>query len=89
MSTPPTAPDSPPPSRRAERTRTLQFAAAIELPFIFVAGIVIGGGAGYWIDARLGTSPLFLLVLGVLGFAAGLREILRRLSRDEQDNASR
>ena len=54
-----------------------QFAAAVELPFILVADVFIGGGIGYWIDGRFHTSPLFLLALGGLGFAAGLMQILR------------
>ncbi len=57
-----------------------QFAAAIELPFILVADVVIGGGIGYWLDGRFHTSPLFLLVLGGLGFAAGVKQLLRAFS---------
>jgi ATP synthase protein I len=76
---PPSAKPEPPPGRGS--TLAQQFALAIELPFVFVAMIVIGGGIGYWLDRRFHTSPLFLLVLGGLGFAAGVRELLRRLSR--------
>jgi ATP synthase protein I len=78
-STPPPAGPEPPARRSSILAR--QFALAIELPFVFVAMIVIGGAIGYWLDRRLHTSPLFLLLLGGLGFAAGVRELLRRLSR--------
>ena len=56
-----------------------QFAMAIELPIIFVATVVIGGGLGYFIDHWLHTKFIFMFVFGGLGFVAGLREILRRL----------
>jgi F0F1-type ATP synthase assembly protein I len=56
-----------------------QFAMAIELPIIFVAAVVIGGGLGYFIDHWLHTKFIFMFVFGGLGFFAGLREILRRL----------
>jgi ATP synthase protein I len=57
------------------------FAAAIELPVMLVAGILIGGGAGWWLDHGLGTAPWLMLFLGILGFGAGLREIVRKLSQ--------
>jgi F0F1-type ATP synthase assembly protein I len=52
---------------------------AMELPIIFVAAVVIGGGLGYFIDHWLHTRFIFMFVFGGLGFFAGLREILRRL----------
>lgn len=63
-----------------------QFAMATELPFILVGGVVIGGGIGYFLDEKLHTAPWLLLALGLLGFGAGMREILRRLRpRDKPD----
>jgi len=52
---------------------------AMELPIIFVAAVVIGGGLGYFIDHWLHTKFIFMFIFGGLGFFAGLREILRRL----------
>ena len=77
--TPAPAKPAPPAGRGATFAR--QFALAVELPFVLVAMVVIGGGIGYWLDSRFHTSPLFLLLLGALGFAAGVRELMRRLSR--------
>jgi len=57
---------------------------AMELPFIPLLAVVIAGGLGYLLDTRLHTSPLFAIVLGLLGFVAGIREILRRLSKEEK-----
>ena len=57
-----------------------QLAAALDLPFVLVGAVVIGAGAGYLLDGRLGTSPVLFLILGALGFAAGIYEVLRRLT---------
>ncbi len=62
-----------------------QLALAMELPFIPVMGVLLGGGFGYLLDARLHTLPAFTLLVGLLGFAAGIREILRRVSKEEED----
>jgi F0F1-type ATP synthase assembly protein I len=58
------------------------------LPFVLVADVLIGGGIGYWMDGRFHTSPLFLLVLGGAGFAAGMLQIVRSLSRRESRHDS-
>ena len=34
--------------------------------------VLAGLGGGYWLDGRLGSRPLFLLLGGTLGLAAGL-----------------
>jgi len=57
-----------------------QLASALDLPFVLVGAVVIGAGGGYLLDQRLGTSPVLALILGALGFAAGIYEVLRRLT---------
>ena len=42
-----------------------------------VLGLLIGAGIGWGIDGALGTGPLFLLIFGLLGFAAGVRTMMR------------
>jgi ATP synthase protein I len=42
-----------------------------------VAGLLIGFGMGYGIDRLLGTLPIFLVIFTFLGFAAGIRTMLR------------
>lgn len=42
-----------------------------------VAGLGIGAAIGYGLDVLLGTLPLFLVVLTLLGFAAGVKTMLR------------
>ena len=58
-----------------------QFATAMELPFILVAAIAVGGLIGYFLDSWLHTKPYLMLVFGFLGFFGGLRDILRRASK--------
>lgn len=42
-----------------------------------VAGIAVGGAMGYGLDVLLGTAPLFLIVLVLLGFASGVRVMMQ------------
>ncbi len=63
-----------------------ELALAMELPFIPIGAVVIAGGLGYLIDSRAHTSPLFALLLGLLGFVAGIREVLRRVSKLDKGN---
>jgi len=55
---------------------------AMELPFVMVGGILLGGGVGYLLDRWLHTSPALVLLGGAAGFGIALRDILRRLSRE-------
>jgi ATP synthase protein I len=42
-----------------------------------VAGLLIGLGVGWGLDAAFGTRPLFLILFVLLGLAAGIRVMLR------------
>lgn len=42
-----------------------------------VAGLSIGFGIGYGLDSLLGTMPIFLILFIFLGFAAGIKALLR------------
>jgi len=71
-----------PPAAKQIKTVSQQYAMAMELPFILVGTIVVGGAIGYFLDRWLHTSPVLMLVLGGIGFFAGLRDVLRRLPKD-------
>lgn len=73
-----------PTPRKQPVTLARQLAMAMELPFIMIGSVLIAGGAGYFLDRWLHTSPVFTLVLGLLGFAGGVWEILKTLSREEK-----
>ena len=53
----------------------------MELPFVIVASTAVGGCLGYFLDQWLHTRPYMMLILGLLGFFGGLREVLRRVAR--------
>ena len=42
-----------------------------------VAGLLIGLGMGYGLDTVLGTTPWLMIVFTLLGFAAGIRTMMR------------
>jgi ATP synthase protein I len=42
-----------------------------------VAGLGIGFGIGYGLDTLMGTMPLFLVLFILMGFAAGVKTMLR------------
>jgi len=43
----------------------------------FVAGVIAGGGLGWLFDRWLGTSPWGMIVFLMLGFAAGVYNVMR------------
>ena len=52
----------------------------MDLPFVLVGSVVIAAGLGYLLDKRFGTSPVLVLLLGLLGFGGGMYEVIRRLA---------
>ena len=42
-----------------------------------VVGMVMGMGIGYGLDSLFGTLPIFLILFSLLGFAAGVRTMMR------------
>ena len=66
---------TPPGSRGSGRgwTNGLRDAAPLlGLGTTLAVTVLAGLGGGYWLDGRLGSRPLFLLLGGTLGLAAGL-----------------
>ena len=53
------------------------FGQALKLSSEFIAGIVVGAGLGWVIDRVAGTSPWGLIVFVLLGFGAGVLNVLR------------
>ena len=54
---------------------------ALRLAAGFVAGVLVGAGLGWLFDSWLGTSPFGLIVFLLLGFAAGVLNVLREAGR--------
>ena len=52
-----------------------------------VAGLGIGFGMGYGLDALFGTSPWFMIVFIFLGFAAGVKTMMRSAAEVQSKQA--
>lgn len=61
-----------------------QLGFVLTIAFTFPAALLVGYGIGWWLDSKLGTSPLFSLIFLGLGFLAALRELLRQLKQLDQ-----
>lgn len=69
---------------RARLARQVGILTAI--PFILLAGPLIGYLAGSWLDRRFSTAPLFLIILIIVGFAGAAREtykLIQLASRED------
>jgi ATP synthase protein I len=62
-------------SRQA--TDTTAFARGFRLSTELVAGVLVGAGLGWLLDRWLGTTPWGLIVFLLLGFAAGILNVMR------------
>jgi F0F1-type ATP synthase assembly protein I len=60
-----------------------QLALATELPFLVAGGALVGGLLGYFLDHWLHTKPYLMIILGALGFFAAVRDMLRRLQKND------
>jgi ATP synthase protein I len=53
------------------------YGQALRLSSEFIAGVAVGAGLGWFVDRLAGTSPWGLIVFLLLGFGAGVLNILR------------
>jgi ATP synthase protein I len=51
-----------------------------------VAGLAIGFGMGYGLDVLLGTRPWLMAVFTILGFAAGVKTMIRSAEEVQRKN---
>ena len=62
--------------KKAEASRK-GYAEAMKLSSEFIAAIVVGGVLGYVLDRYSGTKPWGMIILLLLGFCAGVLNVLR------------
>ena len=53
-----------------------------------LAAFLVGGGLGWGLDRLLDTAPWFLLVGLGLGFAAGIRNVIRAMDEMDRDQSA-
>ncbi len=58
-------------------TSSKSFAEAMKVSSEFIAGILVGGLIGWVIDYWAGTTPFGLIIFLLLGFVAGILNVLR------------
>ena len=74
------------PRRSAKAEGHHQAQLAWRMVIELVAGLLIGFGIGYGLDSLLGTMPIFLVLLILAGFAAGVKTMLQS-AREMQGRA--
>jgi ATP synthase protein I len=52
-----------------------------------VVGLLLGFGIGYGLDSLFGTVPIFLILFTLLGFAGGVRAMMKSAAEIQQQNA--
>jgi ATP synthase protein I len=62
---------------KATATERSAMAKAAKLGTDLFAGVGVGGVIGYFLDRAFNSSPLCLILFFFIGFAAGVRNILR------------
>lgn len=61
----------------------------MNLIYTFPVAVLVGGVGGWWLDGKLGTSPL-LVVLGFLaGLGAGFLLLYRTVKQVERDEGAK
>jgi ATP synthase protein I len=63
--------------RSTSRSDTQGLVRALRLSSEFVAAIVVGGGIGWLVDRVSGTSPFGFIAFFLLGFVAGIINVMR------------
>lgn len=63
----------------ADRQYSRFLADVLSYGWVLPAAIAAGAGLGWLVDRALGTLPVATIVVGLLGFAAGVRQIYREM----------
>lgn len=69
------------PQRPLSEPQSRQFGVGYRVFVEMLAGVLVGAGLGWFFDQLLGTRPWLLVVMLVLGFAAGMLNAYRSTRR--------
>ncbi len=88
-STPPEGPHTTGGDARDWRRAVRETAPLLGLGTTLAVTVLAGVGAGYWLDERLATRPVFLLLGGCLGVGAGLYNFVKSASSALKDRTDK
>lgn len=63
----------------ADGEKRTGYGLAVRVSSDFIAAIFVGGALGWLLDSLAGTGPFGLIILLLLGFAAGVLNVMRTL----------
>jgi ATP synthase protein I len=72
--------------RPAAQPSQSDFGPAFKFAAELIVGVVVGGGLGWALDRQFGTAPWLMIVLVILGFAAGLLNVVRAAQEAQTKN---
>jgi ATP synthase protein I len=64
-------------AQEATRESSSSVSLGMRIGIELIVATLAGGGIGYFIDLKLNTKPIFMLAFVVLGFTAGVLDVLR------------
>lgn len=77
------------PKPREDKDKYAAMSMAWRVTIELVVSIMIGAAMGWGLDSLFGTLPAFLVVFTLLGFAAGVRTMMRSVAEDQRRKAAR
>ncbi len=70
----------------AERARKSAYGQAFRYAGELIVGVAVGGVLGWALDRQFGTAPWLMVLLVILGFAAGLLNVIRAAQKAQAEN---
>lgn len=77
------------PKPRAEKDKYTAMSMAWRMVIELVMGVMVGAAMGWGLDSLFGSMPAFLIVFVLLGFAAGVRTMMRTADEMQRRKAAR
>jgi len=77
------------PKPRADKGKYAAMSMAWRMIIELVVSVMIGAAMGWGLDRLFGSLPLFLIVFVLLGFAAGVRTMMRSAEEIQRRQADR
>ena len=75
------------PKPRADKDKYAAMSMGWRMVIELVMGVMVGAAMGWGLDSLFGTLPAFLIVFVLLGFAAGVRTMMRSAEEMQRKEA--